>query len=252
MLIPDVDQSQFVFAPFRDIKIISPIEITAGHIAGGIYMYYHQFSVAHQLRQQFDSQSKDNPVILCSHPSMTSLYVLDPISSYLPEKVPNSVNFSGIIEYNPRINSSFWWETDYDAKSYEYPLTSNEQVTKHITYGLSLNPGFIVSIIGPKQKKLILTLMGPENGIIGRSMNIPMILKQFNYICPYWPELDMSFEVTGPNNHKNITYKIKGLETMSNQPRIICVEKDFDATVMLVSETHIPNNKIIMQLESLQ
>jgi hypothetical protein len=242
-------------APFKNIKIVSPITIKGGFIAGGVYIYYHQFSSAHKLRQQFDDtdQIEDNPITLCNHPSMTDLYILDPISLFLPDQVPEDVEFEGIIEYNPKDNSSFWWRLDNNAGSHEYPLESNKHVSFYRIYGFSLNPGFIISIINPKQKRLTFTLMGPENGIIGRTINIPAIIKQFNYIHPYWPELDMIFELTNRGSRRGafLTFKLNGLHNFSDEPRIISVEKEFDSDVMTISETHIPDNTIITQLESL-
>jgi hypothetical protein len=251
-VLSDVDLDHFVLAPYRNSKLISPINIRDGEVNGGIYIRYHQFKYAHQLRQQFNSHNKDNPVLLYSHPSMTDLYVLDPITSFLPETPPKDVSFDGIIEYNLYDNSSFWWETDHNVEFKSYKLESNKYVTNHRIYGLSLNPGFIVSIISPKEKTLIFSFMGPENGIVGRSINNPNIIKQFNYIHEYWPELGITFELIASKKGGTLTYKMKPLDdSFSKEPRIICAKKEIDSEIMVIGETHIPGNEIIRQLESL-
>ena len=247
-ILSNTKRSEFVFAPYSDSKIISPIKIKNSIIEGGIKINYNQLYYAQKLKRQMgmiDDETYSTRIIGCQ--TSYDEYILDPISLYIQQfGVPSKkIDFEGIVEYNPRDNSSFWWEVQEDINGYEIQSSAKIFTESHRVFGISLDPGFIVVIGDKQQKLLILTLMGSENNIIGRSRKHPKVLRQFEFIQRLWPELDISSEISSLNPY--ITYKFNPPEQPSEEARIICAIKDTADDTIYIGETHAPNNTIIEQ-----
>lgn len=243
-IISDYRGGQFVLAPFKNQKIVSPICIQNGEITNcGITIGYDKLYYADQLRKQIGFQTKHyEPIQIYTDPKSTN-YILDPLSYYINRlgKLPKTVSFDGFIEYHPIDNSSFWWEmSEPENGFFEYsPLIDSPHLQESRIYGVSLNPGFIVAINEPNQKILMFTFMGAEKNIIGRSINHNSTIRQFSLIQQLWPELDLSSSIS--NQSRYITYNFKPPTEMSLDARIIYAIKDTSDDVVLIGESHKPN-----------
>lgn len=246
-ILSNTKQSEFVFAPYSDSKIISPITIKNCIIEGGIKINFNQLYYAQKLKQQMGTIGEEFTTRIIGNLTSYDEYIIDPISLYIEQfgKPSKKIDFEGIIEYNPRDNSSFWWEVNNNVSCYEIQSSTKVFTENHRIFGISLDPGFIVVIGDKQQKMLILTIMGSENNIIGRSRKHPKVLKQFEFIQRLWPELDISSEISSSNPY--ITYRFDPPEQSTETVHILCAIKDTMDDTIYIGETHFPNNTVIEQ-----